>query len=272
VAQAPLLAGIPRLSDVHSVRQLYRKKCRAKQEDVRIRLKTCCHTSHDAAEEERESRETVAKTTATAQVKMYLIAYNLLSMAGWSAVLYKTVQHYLHGGKVSELFGETGKLTTWVQTGAILEIVHSVLRFVKSPVGTTASQVFSRLMLVWGVLSLFPYPRVTESLFYTTMTMAWSVTEVIRYGFYAANLIGVVPSWLTWLRYSLFYVLYPMGAGSEAVLMYKSLPYARKFSGALFWFEVVLLMFYPVCAYLGIVGLLMISPWNAHDVHAGATR
>jgi len=129
-------------------------------------------------------------------------------------------------------------------------------------------------MLVWGVLSLFPYPRITESLFYTTMTVAWSVTEVVRYGFYAANLIGVVPGWLTWLRYSLFYVLYPMGAGSEAVLMYKSLPYSRKFSAPFFWFEVVLLMFYPICT-LNIsdydLDTNACSLGNVDDVHARST-
>ena len=55
-----------------------------------------------------------------------------------------------------------------VQSFAILEIIHSLLGWVRSPVPTTAMQVASRLILVWGIaeryeavsklffLSLFP--------------------------------------------------------------------------------------------------------------------
>jgi very-long-chain (3R)-3-hydroxyacyl-CoA dehydratase len=56
------------------------------------------------------------------------------------------------------------------------------------------------------------------------MILAWSSTEVIRYFFYALSLSGIESSLLQWLRYTTFYVLYPLGAGSEAFLMYASLP------------------------------------------------
>ena len=52
------------------------------------------------------------------------------------------------------------------------------------------------------------------------MLIAWSVTEVIRYGFFVFNLRGEVPAALTWLRYNTFYVLYPLGIGSEMALVY----------------------------------------------------
>ena len=55
------------------------------------------------------------------------------------------------------------------------------------------------------------------------MLLAWAVTEVIRYSYFVANLrvdsSGAegqeVPRWLVWLRYNTFYVLYPVGIGSE---------------------------------------------------------
>ncbi len=40
---------------------------------------------------------------------------------------------------------------------------------------------------------------------------AWSVTEVVRYSYYAFNILGFVPYLLTWCRYSLFIILYPLG-------------------------------------------------------------
>ena len=56
------------------------------------------------------------------------------------------------------------------------------------------------------------------------MVFAWSLTEVIRYAFYTANLAGSEPFILVYLRYTTFYILYPLGALSEAGLIYQSLP------------------------------------------------
>ena len=56
------------------------------------------------------------------------------------------------------------------------------------------------------------------------MVLSWSITEVVRYSFYACSLLGIESKLLLWLRYTLFYVLYLTGAGSEAGLIYASLP------------------------------------------------
>lgn len=56
------------------------------------------------------------------------------------------------------------------------------------------------------------------------MVFAWSVAEVIRYSFYAFSLAGFSPYVLLWLRYTAFYILYPLGASSEASLICASLP------------------------------------------------
>jgi hypothetical protein len=58
------------------------------------------------------------------------------------------------------------------------------------------------------------------------MVFAWSVTEVIRYSFYTLSLSGFHAYPLVWLRYTAFYVLYPLGASSEVSLIYVSLPYS----------------------------------------------
>ena len=56
------------------------------------------------------------------------------------------------------------------------------------------------------------------------MVLAWSFTEVIRYAFYALSLVGAPPYALLWLRYTTFYALYPVGAGSEAFVTLGTLP------------------------------------------------
>lgn len=54
------------------------------------------------------------------------------------------------------------------------------------------------------------------------MLLAWSITEIIRYSYFVTNLRGGVPSFLTWLRYNTFYVLYPVGIASEMLLIFKA--------------------------------------------------
>jgi very-long-chain (3R)-3-hydroxyacyl-CoA dehydratase len=114
---------------------------------------------------------------------------------------------------------------------------------VRSPVSTTALQVLSRIILVWGICD--PFPSVpANSLFYSSMLTAWSLTEVVRYGYFVFALNGYIPGILTWLRYNLFFVLYPMGISSEMALVYKSIPLAEKRDERLKWVGYAILGIY----------------------------
>lgn len=90
---------------------------------------------------------------------------------------------------------------------------------VRSPILTTLTQVSSRLLLVWGVVDNYP-TTTSPSPFYSSMLLAWSITEIIRYSYFMFNLVGSVPGYLTWLRYNTFYVLYPVGITSEMLLIF----------------------------------------------------
>lgn len=103
-------------------------------------------------------------------------------------------------------------------------------------------QVASRFLLVWGVVDM--YPNFTaNSAFYSSMLVAWSVTEVIRYGYFVQNLRGGVPDTLTWLRYNTFYVLYPLGITSEVMLVWKASVAAQGLVPVALW--VILLIYVP---------------------------
>ena len=143
--------------------------------------------------------------------------------------------------RATTAFDKVGETTAWVQTLAVLEIIHAALGLVRSPLGTTAMQVFSRLALVWGIAEHYkvvrpPFPpffsqqpnltitKARTNPLYASMVLAWSLTEVVRYAFYAISLLSRPPYPLLYLRYTTFYLLYPLGAGSEAFLIYSTLP------------------------------------------------
>ncbi|KAF8377380.1 hypothetical protein HHK36_030757 [Tetracentron sinense] len=94
------------------------------------------------------------------------------------------------------------------QTAAVLEILHGLVGLVRSPITATLPQISSRLFVTWGIL--------------------WSFPEIIRYSFFGMKeALGFTPSWLLWLRYSTFLLLYPTGITSEIGLIYIALPYIK---------------------------------------------
>ncbi|KAK9248983.1 tyrosine phosphatase-like protein [Lipomyces tetrasporus] len=177
----------------------------------------------------RSSKPDRTNPTKKLSVKnFYLLEYNVISAFFWGAVLLRVILILYLLGPENVAEGNAD-FTKWVQTGALLEVVHSVVGFVRSPVMTTVIQVASRILLVWGVVYLFPESSAT-TIAYSTMLLSWSVTEIIRYAFYAYNIQGNTPQWLTWLRYNTFFVLYPTGVASELLVIYASLGDAAEFN------------------------------------------
>ena len=80
----------------------------------------------------------------------------------------------------------------------MFQVMHVATGMVPSNIMITVFQVASRVMLVCGVLLLTPTGPASPGL--PLALIAWSITEVIRYLFYALNLIGTVPYLLTWCR------------------------------------------------------------------------
>ncbi|KAG9220788.1 hypothetical protein CCMSSC00406_0002612 [Pleurotus cornucopiae] len=132
-------------------------------------------------------------------------------------------------------YARVGSLTAFVQSFALLEVVHVLLGWVRSPLQTTAMQVASRLFLVWGIVEPFEASR--SNPLYTSMVFAWSATETIRYPFYACSLLGLEPYPLLYLRYTTFYLLYPLGASSEAFIIYSTLPKSSPIPSLQSWMQ-----------------------------------
>ncbi|CAN8097160.1 unnamed protein product [Discula destructiva] len=168
--------------------------------------------------------------------RVYLVAYNSVNAALWAIVLVRTVQMLTIGGPEA-VYPAVGEFTKWTQTLAGLEIVHSVLGVVRAPLFTTLIQVASRFALVWGAVHF--YPAIATSPAYSSMLLAWSTTEVVRYAFFALSLSGIESGVLQWLRYSGFWVLYPVGILSELWELVLALLAARDDGGSPAWAPVV---------------------------------
>ena len=151
----------------------------------------------------------------------YLAVYNAASAVGWLKILSDMLSSAASGKSPASAWRRVGPSLRVVQTMAVLEILHSMLKLVKSPVLSTALQVLSRLIVLWGYTNQSKSAQSHWSLY--LLVISWATVEVPRYTFYAANLYGAAPYWLLWLRYSLFAVLYPTGISGELLQIWARL-------------------------------------------------
>ncbi|XP_044726668.1 very-long-chain (3R)-3-hydroxyacyl-CoA dehydratase hpo-8 [Chrysoperla carnea] len=160
-------------------------------------------------------------------IKVYLLLYNGLQTLGWTYLLFQTFSFYLFGSATNQTLYETIKFTLIIfQNAAVLEILHAATGIVASNPIITLQQVFSRVMLVCGVLMATPDAKACFGLH--LCLFAWSVTEIIRYGYYALNILNLVPQILIWLRYTTFIVLYPIGVTGELWCLYSAQNYVAQ--------------------------------------------
>ncbi|KAE8297708.1 Very-long-chain (3R)-3-hydroxyacyl-CoA dehydratase [Larimichthys crocea] len=148
----------------------------------------------------------------------YLFMYNLVQFLGFSWIFVNmTVRLFILGQVVSSLCVQ----------GQICVSVVSVV------------QVAGRnviLFVIFGSLEEMQNKSVVFFVFYL-----WSTIEIFRYPFYMLACIGTEWKLLTWLRYSLWIPLYPLGVVAEAVAVIQSLPI----------FDETLLFSFPLPALLG---------------------
>ncbi|WYZ35135.1 hypothetical protein EsH8_I_001411 [Colletotrichum jinshuiense] len=152
---------------------------------------------------------------------VYLTLYNALFASLWASIFISVATNAASKGKL-ELYQATEPRARWVQTLTLIEVVHSAVGLVKSPVGTTALQVVARTIIVWMVCFSFPETTAASNA-YLALLLSWSTADTIRYAYLALNLHGMASDALVWLRYTMFYPLYPIGIASEWWLLYKAI-------------------------------------------------
>ena len=199
---------------------------------------------------------------------IYLLAYNGICLVLWSIVTLRAIiliPALSSHGRLYGIYDALFNLLRATQTIALLEVVHAAIGLVRASPVTTAMQVASRIMLVWGVLTPYPEIIATKNVLGRTLEgttsgpvalagchLAWGITEMIRYGFFVwkEGVSDTIPSWLMWLRYNTFFVLYPIGISSEVVLMYLAIQPAQDGQTGYDWLLKAVLAIYVPGSYI----------------------
>ncbi|KAI6782977.1 3-hydroxyacyl dehydratase [Emericellopsis cladophorae] len=119
------------------------------------------------------------------------------------------------------VWADLNLIARWTETLTAIEVVHAITGLVRAAPATTALQVAGRNTIIWAITRNYPDVAARETA-YSLMLMAWNAADAVRYLYFALQTgTGRVPSFLLWLRYNLFIVLYPIGILSEARLVYQ---------------------------------------------------
>uniref|UniRef100_A0A0E0DSH9 Very-long-chain (3R)-3-hydroxyacyl-CoA dehydratase n=1 Tax=Oryza meridionalis TaxID=40149 RepID=A0A0E0DSH9_9ORYZ len=206
-------------------------------------------------------------------LQLYLLSYNSVQALGWFVALLRLLPCPVHSSyavasdltwaileTIHAAIGlvHTSPLLAFLQWGGRTHFVLAVVRQIPE-VGRSGDFCFvwnGRILHFCGILGGIELIHVQSSPSVFITFMAWSISEVIRYSHYALTTLKVCPPWLTYLRYTAFIPLYPIGVGpGEMWTMYQALPFVKerklysgffgKFSMSYHSFLVAVLAVYP---------------------------
>ncbi|XP_076911166.1 uncharacterized protein LOC143569049 [Bidens hawaiensis] len=153
---------------------------------------------------------------------IYLFFYNSIQAVGWLIAFFRISVHFLFTNSVNGGYASAGELICLLQSLAFIEVIHGALGIVPSG--------FIFPLMQWGgrthfLLAIVRQLHEVQELPAVLITfVAWCCIEIIRYPFYALSCLGSCPYFLTYLRYTVFIVIYPIGVVGEMWIMYRSLP------------------------------------------------
>ncbi|KAK6455364.1 tyrosine phosphatase-like protein [Scheffersomyces xylosifermentans] len=186
---------------------------------------------------------------------VYLGLYTIISTGLWAIILINAISDYWTGlnpnASVEERLSNiylshryTGEyphrfLVLTQLFNSVVEILNASVGLVNSSFATLILQASARSVITLGICYKVPQsPANYNLLVFNSIKLAWSLSEIIRNGFYLFKLsTNRIPQPVIWLRYSAFIVLYPLGLVCESLSMYSTLDSVK---GSRYYYFVIL--------------------------------
>lgn len=154
-----------------------------------------------------------------ASIEKYLKLYNLLQLSGWMLALLSLPFSFFFSFYTILAF----------QVFSLLEIYHAYKKWNNSSPFLCFIQTVARLFILFFsiriifVTFLKPIPYFSEVVY--VMFVSWCIAEIIRYRYYVTLSFKQKNKIITWLRYSVFIICYPIGLTCEFFVMYNVFKY-----------------------------------------------
>ncbi|XP_022655619.1 very-long-chain (3R)-3-hydroxyacyl-CoA dehydratase-like [Varroa jacobsoni] len=158
--------------------------------------------------------------------KVYLFLYNLFQFCAFLTIGTILFIRYLRHPE--EVFQESFRTVGGPMKFALLlqtfEIIHPLLGFVPRGGFLPALILISgRLFMFFAMISA--EPRMHSKPAVTYLFAVYTAIELVRYPYYMLKVYNMSIGLLTWLRYTLWVVLLPIGFVCEGVIILRNIPY-----------------------------------------------
>ncbi|XP_060804455.1 very-long-chain (3R)-3-hydroxyacyl-CoA dehydratase isoform X1 [Amyelois transitella] len=162
--------------------------------------------------------------------KVYLILYNLFQTIGFVYVLSVMSVRYSKLGydSVIDTYEHVGSAMKFLHLMQILEILHPIFGYTKGGPFVPFAQLIGRIFVLFVMIECEPRMQAKPVVFY--LFVVWSTIEIVRYPYYISQLYKKEIYLLTWLRYTLWIPLYPLGILCESVIILRNIPYFEETS------------------------------------------
>ncbi|XP_055950433.1 very-long-chain (3R)-3-hydroxyacyl-CoA dehydratase-like [Argiope bruennichi] len=157
--------------------------------------------------------------------KIYLFLYNLSQFIGFLYVLIVLTIEYAKEGPqfLEKAYPLVQTAFTFCQVLQMLEVIHPMLGYTAGSAFAPFLQVFGRMFMLVGMINAEPRIQSKPAVFY--LIYVYCISEVIRYPYYMLRVYNVDIGFLTWLRYTVWIALYPLGFLCEGIIILRNIPY-----------------------------------------------
>ncbi|XP_023943202.1 very-long-chain (3R)-3-hydroxyacyl-CoA dehydratase [Bicyclus anynana] len=157
--------------------------------------------------------------------KVYLALYNLVQFIGFTYVLTVMTVRYikLEYDSVAGTYEHVGSAMKFLQLLMYLEVMHPIFGYTKGGALVPFFQVSGRAFVLFAMIESEPRMQTKPVVCY--LFIIWSTIEVIRYPYYISQLYKKDIYILTWLRYTMWIPLYPLGMLCESIVILRNIPY-----------------------------------------------
>jgi len=157
--------------------------------------------------------------------KVYMIIYNLSMFVGYLYIfVVMSIRYYRDGVESMEgTYEAVGSAFKFCQLLQYLEVMHPMFGYTKGSVLVPFLQVSGRAFILFAMVEAEPRMQTKPVIFY--LFLVWASIETVRYPYYLSQLFNVDLYMLTWLRYTMWIPLYPLGILCEGIICLRNIPY-----------------------------------------------
>ncbi|KJH42053.1 tyrosine phosphatase-like protein, PTPLA [Dictyocaulus viviparus] len=155
----------------------------------------------------------------TLLLKLYKFLYNVTLFSIHLMIFLKLVEAQISERFVFLEFFPLYQVATYAQ---ILDVFHGIIGITNTGMSESSIQIFGRIFMLYVIEG---NPMIHNQLETIILLYAWVLIELFRYPYYALRSWNSEIYLLTWLRYSAWIPLYPIGLFIEWLSMVSSLKF-----------------------------------------------